>query len=141
MPGWTLTGSLYRGAGPAAADREPRRPLLFERLPQPRDQCAYHGGLVGGGEVCTAALGLLGPQVADPVEQSGLQPAEAEVEPAPRKRAGEVERLGVPFAREPVERGAARIAEPEQASPLVERLARRVVERLPKHVVLRRLVR
>ena len=42
---------------------------------------------------------------------------------------GNVERLRVALAREPVDRGAARVAEAEQARALVERLAGGVVER------------
>ena len=44
---------------------------------------------------------------------------------------GNVVRLGVAVPRQPVDRRAARIAEPEQARALVERLAGRVVERRP----------
>src|SRR2546426_53862 len=50
----------------------------------------------------------------------------------PRNRKGEC--VGVALACEPVDRGTARIAEPEQARTLVERLARRVVERRAEHV-------
>ena len=66
-------------------------------------------------------------QVAHPVEQRGLEPAEAEVELA-RSAAREVERVRVALARQPVDLRAARIAEAEQARALVERLAGGVVE-------------
>ena len=44
----------------------------------------------------------------------------------------EPERLRIAVLREPVDRGAARVAEPEEPRALVERLARRVVERRPE---------
>src|SRR5205823_2370385 len=119
-------------------DRDPRGPLLVERLLEPRDERADDRRLVRGREIRAAPFGLLGSQVAGPVEKRRLQPAEAEVEPAPGERAREVEPLRVAVAREQVEPGAAWVAETQQAGALVEPLARRVVERLPKQLVLRR---
>ena len=54
---------------------------------------------------------------------------------SPGALAREVERLGVALARQAVDRRAARIAESQQTSALVERLAGRVVERLAEHLV------
>ena len=48
-------------------------------------------------------------------------------------RDGERERLGVALAREPVDLGAAGVAEPEQPRALVERLADGVVDRAAGH--------
>ena len=50
---------------------------------------------------------------------------------------GEVVRARVAVAREPVDLAPARIAEPEQARALVERLARRVVERRAEQLAAR----
>ena len=50
-------------------------------------------------------------------------------------RPREPDRLGIALAREPIDRGTARVAEPEEAGDLVERLARRVVDRLAEHAV------
>src|SRR5205814_1748441 len=67
------------------------------------------------------------------VEESGLQPGEREVEPwhlCDRER----ERGLVSVLRKPVDRRSPGIAESEQASALVERLAGRVVEGRPEQL-------
>src|SRR5581483_10021092 len=67
-------------------------------------------------------------ELAHRVEKRRLDAGEREVEP---RDAGdrERERIGVAAGRQPVELGAARIAEAEQARTLVERLTGRVVDR------------
>src|SRR5262249_44421630 len=70
---------------------------------------------------------LLGLESADRVEEGRLHAREGEVEAAHAgHRKGE--RVRVAFLRQPVEGGAARIAESEQSGALVERLAGGVVE-------------
>ena len=84
--------------------------------------------LVGRGEVGATRVELRVAEVAHGVEQRRLEPGEREVEPG-HARDRERERLGVALAREPVDLGAAGVAEPEQPRALVERLAGGVVER------------
>ena len=93
--------------------------------------------LVRGGEVGAPPLELLVAEVANLVQQRRLEAREREVE-ARHARDREVERLGVALLREAVDRGAARVAEPEQPRALVERLAGRVVERRAEDVEARR---
>src|SRR5205085_7350337 len=61
-----------------------------------------------------------------------LHSREGEVETGDA-RDRERERFRISVAGQPVERGTARIAEPQEARALVERLAGRVVERRPDH--------
>ena len=66
-------------------------------------------------------------EVAHGVEQGGLEAREREVEPRDAchwERKG----VGVTLSRESIELRASRVAEPEQPRPLVERLARGIVE-------------
>src|SRR5207245_6105934 len=98
----------------------------------PAGERAHDRPLVARGEVGAAAPQLLRRQLAHHVQQCGLQSREREVEPG-----NTCDRKGVrgrvALAREPVDRGAAGIAEPEQPCALVECLTRRVVERRPEH--------
>ena len=70
----------------------------------------------------------------DVVHHRGLQPGEREVGLAAH-RAREAHRVRVAGGREPIDRGAARVAEPEEPGDLVERLARGVVDGLPGDAV------
>ena len=79
-------------------------------------------------------LGVL----ADALHDRGLEPGEREVVAVVEHRARERDRVRVALAREPVDDGSAGIAEPEEARDLVERLARRVVDGLAEHPVVRR---
>src|SRR5207342_3412623 len=72
-----------------------------------------------------------GAEIPDRVEQCRLEAGEREVEPGD-PRHGEVERLWISVPRQPVDRGATRVAEPEETCSLVERLSRSVVERRPE---------
>ena len=64
------------------------------------------------------------------VAQARLEPREAEVElPAPADPAREFERARASRERQALDLGPARVAEPEELRPLVQRLARRVVAR------------
>src|SRR5207245_8157103 len=71
-----------------------------------------------------------------------LETAEAEVEArALDARARQADRLRVSLLREPLDRGAARVAEPEQLGDLVERLADGVVPRAAEAAVVARAAR
>ena len=97
------------------------------------DEGADDRPLVRGREVGAPSLELLVPEVAHLVEERRLEAREREVEPGhPGHR--EVERLGIALLRKAVDRGPARVAEPEQARALVERFAGRVVERRAEDV-------
>ena len=74
------------------------------------------------------ALGLVRPEVANRVQQRGLQPREGEVEPG-HARDGKVEGGGITVGGEPIDHHAARIAEAEQLGALVECFARGIVAR------------
>jgi hypothetical protein len=74
---------------------------------------------------------LLFAEVADGVEERGLEPGEREVEPR-YARHRERECVWIAIAREAVDLGTARVVQAEQASALVERLAGGVVERRPE---------
>ena len=79
----------------------------------------------GGGVPCVRRI--LAPEG---VEDGRLQPREAEGEPiVVEERPREGERRAVPAPGRPLDLGAAGIAQAEQAGDLVERLARRVVDR------------
>ncbi len=86
-------------------------------------------------EAARSARSLLEPvaEVASRVEQRGLHAREGEVE-AVEPGDGEREGRRVAALREPVELGAAGIAEAEQPSALVERLAGGVVECRSEHL-------
>ena len=111
---------------------------LLGRGGQPPDQRPDDRPLVRGGQVGPAALDLGLVELPHRVEQGGLQPGEREVE-AGHAGDGEREGLGIAVAGEPVELGAARVAEPQQPRALVERLAGGVVERRAEHLEARRL--
>src|SRR5581483_7132687 len=120
-------GAQLRVGGDAADDGD----AVGAGALDPVDERAHDRPLVGGGEVGAAALELVRRQVADGVEERRLDAGEREIE-AVDARDREVVGLGVALAREPVDRGAARVAEPEQPRALVERLAGGVVERRPE---------
>src|SRR5690606_20633115 len=67
--------------GDAAPEREPLQPLALERLAGADRERLHDRALIGGGEVGLPPLGLLLTEIADAVEERGLQPAEGEVEP------------------------------------------------------------
>ena len=92
------------------------------------DERPHDRALVGRREIRAPRLELRLGEVADGVEQRRLEAREREVEPG-NAGDGKAKRLGIALAREPVDLGAAWIAEPEQPRALVERLARGVVER------------
>ena len=115
-----------------------RRAGLLRGLARALDECADDRALVRSGEVCAARVELLA-EVADGVQQRRLHAREGEVEPG-HARDGKRERLRVALTREPVDRRAAGIAEPEQARALVERLAGSVVECRAEDVPARVLV-
>ena len=98
------------------------------------DEGADDRALVARGQVGAARLELVGRQPADRVEQRSLHAGEGEVETL-ETRDRKVERLRVAVRGQPVERGAARVAETEQACALVERLAGGVVDRRPHRAV------
>ena len=113
----------------AAADRQPLEPGLGQCTLDADRQRLDDRALIGGGQIGPPAVGLL-PEIAHLVEQGGLQPREREVEAGQPSSGWELERVRVAVASQPLERGAARIAEAEQPRALVERLAGGVVERL-----------
>src|SRR6201999_1605324 len=82
------------------------------------------------GEIGAPGLDLLRCEIAHPVDQSGLQATEAEVEAPAAHRDGEVERLRVSPLRGCLDGGTARIPEAEQPCALVGRLPGSIVERL-----------
>ena len=100
-------------------------------LLQATHERSHDRALVRRCEVGLAPLRLGRIEFAHRVQERRLEPREGEVEAGDScDREGEC--LGIALLREPVDRRAARIPEPEQASSLVERLARRVVERRPQ---------
>ena len=128
------SGSALRSSEFAATpptDREPLEAGPSAASSRRRTQCADDRALVRGREIGPPPLDLVRPEVAHRVQERRLEPREREVE---SRDAGdrEVERLGIALPGEPVDRGPPRVAETEEASALVERLARRVVERRPQ---------
>src|SRR5581483_1376147 len=121
-------GAQLRVRGYAADDRDPGRPELLRGLPRPLDEGADDRVLVARRQVGAAAVELFGVELAHGVEERGLDAGEGEIE-AGDAGDGKGEGGRVALARGEIDRGAARIAEAEQPSALVERLAGRVVER------------
>ena len=121
--------------GDAAADRQPRLGLGVQRALDADHQRLDDRVLVARGEVGGAARGLLLPEVADLVEQRGLQAREREVQPGHPRGRREGERGRVAVRGELGQRRPAGVAEAEQPRALVERLAGRVVERLAERRV------
>src|SRR5919198_974117 len=121
-------GAELRVRRDPADDGDPLGAGRLRGLERPPDERADDRALVARGEIGAAPLELLRREVADHVEERRLQAGEGEVE-AGHARDGERVRLRVALAREPVERAAARVAEPEQPRALVEGLAGRVVDR------------
>jgi hypothetical protein len=122
----------------AAGDNEPTQARCRERPLALRSQRVDDRGLKRSSEIgaCLrverdAALRLC----LNRDSRRGLKATEAEIEAValerPRKRKGR----RVAFLRKRCERRPAGIGQPEQASDLVERLARRIVERLPDDAV------
>ena len=111
----------------ATDDRKPRESGHLGRFAKTLHESTHDRALVRRREVGPAGLGVDRAEIAHGIEQRGLQPGEREVETG-HARNREVERGRVPVLREPVDRRTARIAEPEESSSLVERLARCVVE-------------
>src|SRR5262245_1771390 len=103
---------------------------------RPLDERPHDRPLVGRGEVGAPALELVRREVADRVEQGGLEPGKREVE-AGHACDREGVRLGVAVACEAVELGAPGVAQAEQAGALVERLPGGVVERRADAAVTR----
>ena len=89
-------------------------------------------GLERRGDVGDLGLGML----AHVLHHRGLQPREREVVAVVEHRARERDRVRIALACQAVDRRTAGIAEPEEPRDLVERLARRVVDRLAEHAVL-----
>ena len=95
------------------------------------------GGLEAGGQVRHVDVPARLTLVADVVDDGGLQPREREaVVPAAQHRAREVDRCRIALGGELREDRAAGVPEAEHLGDLVERLPRRVVERLAERVVL-----
>src|SRR5919198_200213 len=106
-------GAELRVRRDPADDGDPLGAGRLGGLERPPDERADDRALVARGEIGAAPLELLRREVADRVEERRLQAGEGEVE-AGHARDGERVRLRVALAREPVERAAARVAEPEQ---------------------------
>ena len=121
--------SEFAATPPTTAIRS--EPATLGRLAQAAGQRGHDRALVGGGEVRAPRLERL--------RRPGLARRRGGRSSAPRRRSRArararpgTERLGVAHAGERVDRGAARVAEPEQPRALVERLAGCVVERRPE---------
>ena len=112
----------------AADDGDPLEAGLLGGLARPAHERPHDRVLVRGREIGLPALDLLLSEVAQRVEERGLEPREREVE-AVDAGDREPECLWIAVLREPVDRGTARVAEPEEPRALVERLACGVVER------------
>ena len=113
----------------AAADREPVEAGLLERALDPQRERLDDRPLVGRGEVGAALGRPLLAEVADLVEQRGLQAGEGEVQAGDAARDREGEGVRVALLRQPLERRAAGVRQAEQPRALVEGLAGGVVER------------
>src|SRR5439155_14582015 len=105
-----------------------------QRRARPLDQCADESSLVAGGEIGSSALQLVRREVANDVQQRGLQSREREVKTG-NARNREVVRGRVALSCEPVELRAAGIAQAEQPRAFVKGFSRRVVERRADHVL------
>src|SRR5919198_2649255 len=123
-------GTELRVGRDAADDGDLLRAGRLGGLERAADERADDRALVARGEIGAPPLELGGREVADGVEKCRLQPREGEVE-SRDARDREGVGLRIALAREPVEGGAARIAEAEEACALVEGLAGGVVDRRP----------
>ena len=119
-----------------ASDGQLLGPGLLQRSLDAQRQRLDDGPLVGGSQVGAPAFGLRLPQVADAVEQGGLQPGEREVQSRHPRAGGKREGLGITVAGQPLQGRAAGISEPQQTRALVEGLAGGVIERLAQHLVV-----
>ena len=125
-PGARSSRQLRRRA--RARDARSRRPRLEAAGRAPRQSRV---GRRRQGQ--PASRELVGVEVADRVQQCGLEPREGEVEPGDprdRKRVG----IRVTGGREPVELPSSGVAEPEEPRALVERLTGGIVERRADHL-------
>ena len=120
-------------AGDAAAQNRSRVARGADGALQFRDQHVEHRILKAPGEVRPVAIQIV--RRADGVQHGSLQAGERELEPIGDHRAREVKTRGVTFARQLLDRAAARVAEAKQRRDLVERLAGRVIARLPEEAV------
>src|ERR1700730_3053907 len=101
---------------------------LRQRLVQLHEQRLYDRLLEGGGQVGPLCRTRRVAEVTQPVQKGGLQAAEAVFETwedGPRQRLSG----RVAGARQPVEGGPTRVAEPKHSSGFVERLAGGIVSR------------
>src|SRR3954451_1898695 len=121
--------------GDATADRQGVVPGLREPACTAQRKRFDDRVLVGRRKVGAAASGLVLPEVAHLVEQRGLQPGEREVQPADLLRDREREGGRISVARELLERWAAGERKAEQPCALADRLACRIVQRLPQLLV------
>ena len=115
-----------------AAQHQPTSTHLLCGALRLRHQHVDHRRLERRRHVGRRDIGVL----AHMIHHRRLQAAEAEVEPVVQHRPREADRLGVAVHRFTIDRRAAGVAEPEEASDLVERLAGGVVDRLPEQAVL-----
>ena len=113
----------------AAGDRERVAARRVERVAGALDERRDDRLLVAGGEVAARRVRAVA-ELGDRARERRLEPRERDVAArAPGERARERLAARIPAARELLERGTSRVGQAEQARALVERLARRIVER------------
>src|SRR5206468_7476943 len=102
----------------AAHDGNPLRADRSGSLVCALDECAHDRALIARGEIDTTPLELVRGQIANRVEQRGLESRERKVETGNARDRKRVRR-GIAVARERVDRSPAGIAEAEQPRALV----------------------
>src|SRR5262249_26090427 len=127
-PGLGKRRAQARVRGDASDDRDSLEPRLLDSRADPLHESAQDRALVGRGKVWPPPLDLVLSEIANRVQERGLEPGEGEVEPG-HARDRERERGGVALTGKTVDLRPAGIPEPEQPRPLVEGLAGSVVER------------
>ena len=117
------------GSDSASDDERGRTVRRPQRLGRPVDQAVHHRRLERGGDV-------FGRILADDTRHRAFQPGEREMRFGRAfQRARQRDSLGIPQCRGPFDGGTAGEAQAKQLGGLVERLARRVVDRRGKAAI------
>src|SRR5207248_11744803 len=114
-----------------AAERDGLPGPASERPLELGDELTDDRRLIARREIRATSLNLALSQLPGRVEERRLQPAEAETEAGiAGHRDREVESIRTPVRGRALDRGPSRVAQAQEPSPLVQRLARRIVQRL-----------